>query len=254
MKLMNWPQYSTLLCVLLACAPVGAQQPAIEPSADQALKEMSAKLAAARSFSFESHSIADQLEASGEKIQRARNQKILIRRPDHAAARIVGDSDDLQFAYDGKQVTLLNRGTNVYASTDAKPSIDDTLDMLASEYGLAMPLADLVFADPYKTLIEHVRSGRDLGDGYVFDTKCRHLAFRQEFVDWQIWIDQDEKLPRKIVITYKEQPGHPEYTAFLSKWNLSSEAPDSAFELTPPAGATKTTFAAPTTQPAAGGK
>jgi len=68
--------------------------------------------------------------------------------------------------------------------------------------------------------------------------KCHHLAFRQEGIDWQIWIeDSDQALPRKLVITLKEQPGHPQYLALIDKWNLTPDAPDSAFEFTPPAGA-----------------
>jgi hypothetical protein len=128
--------------------------------------------------------------------------------------------------------------------------------MLAEQYGMVLPLADLVLADPYKTLIERVRTAEDLGSGYVFETKCRHLAFRQEVVDWQIWIDESSNLPRKIVITYKEQPGDPQYTAFLSNWNLSAGTPDSHFTFTAPPNATKTEFAAPAsaTQPAAAGK
>jgi hypothetical protein len=79
----------------------------------------------------------------------------------------------------------------------------------------------------------------------VFDAKCRHLGFRQESVDWQIWIDDSTNLPRKLVITYKEQPGHPEFTAFFNKWNLSADAPDSAFAFKPPADAKRADFAEP---------
>jgi hypothetical protein len=237
------------ICLLL---PLGAAlgQPTVDPKADALLRQMSAALAAANSFSFESHSIADQVLPSGQKVQFARNQKVQVRRPDKAHASVMGDTEDLEFVYDGKQVTLYNPRDNVYTATDGKGSLDDTLDMLASQYGLVIPLADMVFSDPYKSLMEHVRSGEDLGPGWVFDTKCEHLAFRQDIVDWQIWIDPATKLPRKLVITYKEQPSHPQYTAIFTKWDLNANTPDSAFTFTPPAGATKTDFTAPTTQPA----
>ena len=58
-------------------------------------------------------------------------------------------------------------------------------------------------------------------------------------------------MPRKIVITFKESPGHPQYTAFLSNWNLSADIPESAFAFTPPAGSKQVEFAPPATQPAA---
>jgi hypothetical protein len=230
--------------------------PAIDPKADALLRDMSAALARAKGFSFESHSLADQVLPSGQKVQFARNQKVTVRRPDRFRATVNGDQENLELVYDGKQVTLLNATQNRYAIADAKPTIDDTLDLLAEEYGMVIPLADLLFADAYKTLTERVRTGEDLGPGYVFATKCRHLAFRQEGVDWQIWIDETSKLPRKLVMTYKEQPGHPQYTAFLNGWNLSAEVRDEQFKFTPPAGATKTQFEAPapSTQPAGNGK
>jgi hypothetical protein len=115
--------------------------------------------------------------------------------------------------------------------------------MLAQKFGLTIPLADLLFADPYKTLIANVRSAQYLGMGYVFNDKCHHLAFRQEGVDWQIWLDDGPKpLPRKVVITYKESAGHPQYTSFLSNWNLAADVPDSAFAAQIPAGAKKVEF------------
>ncbi len=241
------------LLLVLPLASARAQQPAIDPKADEALKRMSETLASAKTFSFQAHSIADQILPDGQKIQLARNQKVTVSRPDKIRASVVGDLDDLEFVYDGKQVTLLNPREKLYASTDAPDSIDKTLDMLATRYGMAIPLADLVFADPYKSLIEHARSAQDLGLGYVFDTRCLHLAFRQEAVDWQIWIDPGTHLPRKIVITYKEQPGFPQFTAFLSNWNLQAQIPESEFTFTPPAGARKTGFSAPiaSTRPAA---
>ena len=209
-------------------------------------------LAAAKSVTFDSHAISDELMPDGQKLQYARNQKVQLRRPDKLVADVVGDKEDLQFRYDGKTVTLYNPRNNSWGSTDAPASIDQTLDMLAQKYGMAIALADLVFADPYKCLIENVRTGQYLGTGYVLDTKCHHLAFRQAAVDWQIWIeDGDKPLPRKVVITFKESPAHPQYTAFLSNWNLSAELPDSAFTFTPPADSKKVEFS-PATQPAAG--
>jgi hypothetical protein len=209
-------------------------------------------MASHKQISFDAHAIADQYTPDGQKVQYAKNQKVLLRRPDKLSVDVTGDVEDLQFRYDGKRVTLFNPRTNSYGSAAVPASIDETLDTLAEKYGMALPLADLVFADPYKSLSENVRSGDYLGKGYVFDTQCHHLAFRQAAVDWQIWVEQgDNPLPRKIVITFKESPGHPQYTAFLSNWNLSAETPDSAFAFKPPAGAKEVEFAPATTQPAA---
>jgi hypothetical protein len=223
-----------------------------DPKADAILKKMGETLGRAKRITFDSHAIADQLSPDGQKLQFAKNQKVRLQRPDKLSVDVAGDLEDLEFRYDGKRVTLYNPRTSSWGSADMPPSIDDTLDTLADKYQMALPLADLVFADPYKCLSEHVRSSEYLGDGWVFDTKCDHLAFRQSAIDWQIWVEQGERaVPRKIVITFKESPGHPQYTAFLSNWNLAAELPESTFAFTPPAGAKQVEFA-PSTQPAVG--
>jgi hypothetical protein len=75
------------------------------------------------------------------------------------------------------------------------------------------------------------------------ETKCDHLAFRQAGVDWQIWIEQGDKpVPRKVVITYKELPARPQYTSYLSDWNLSADVKDEQFVARIPEGAKKVEF------------
>src|SRR5690349_7331992 len=124
--------------------------PTIDPKADEILKKMSQTLAAATSFSFDSHAISDQIMPDGRKLQFARNEKVKLRRPDKLAADIVGDNDDFQFRYDGKQVILYNPKTNSWGADPAPGVISDTLDMLAEQHGMTIPLADLAFPDPYK--------------------------------------------------------------------------------------------------------
>jgi hypothetical protein len=254
----HFPLRGLALCALILALPLVVrgqqqqqQQTPIDAKADAILKRMGETLGKAKRVTFDSHAIADQLMPDGQKLQFAKNQKVRLQRPDKLSVDVTGDVEDLQFRYDGKRVTLYNPRTKSWGSVDMPASIDDTLDTLADKYAMAIPLADLVFADPYKCLSERVRSSQYLGEGWVFDAKCDHLAFRQSAIDWQIWIEQGDKpVPRKIVITFKESPGHPQYTAFLSNWNLSADVPESAFAFTPPAGAKQVEFA-PTTQPAA---
>jgi hypothetical protein len=219
---------------------------AVDPKADEVFRKAGDLLASAKRFTYDAHAVSEQVLDSGQKVQFARNLKLAVRRPDGVAATVVGDREDLAFVYDGKTVTLHNRGDNVYGSTPAPAAIDDMFDMLAEKFAMTLPMSDLLFSNPYKALIGRVRSGRYLGTGYVFDTKCHHLAFRQEVVDWELWIEDGPRpLPRKLVITYKEAPGDPQYTAYLSNWNLSADVPDARFSFAPPPGAKKVDFTEP---------
>ena len=85
-----------------------------------------------------------------------------------------------------------------------------------------------------QALTEH-RRGLHQVDG----KPCHHLAFEQEVVDWQIWIDAGTPLPRRLTITYKLESGEPQYTVTLRRWITDLELDDVKFEFTPPAGATR---------------
>lgn len=223
----------TFVVGVLAASAAWAQS--IDPKAEARLKSMGQMLAGTKTVSFRSHVTIDTWSDSGQKIQVARSQQISVRRPDGLAATVTGDDLNLKFVYDGKQVLLVNTDKQSYALADAPGTIDAMLDMLATDYGLPVPLADLLYADPYKTLIENARSGQHLGTGHVMDTKCDHLAFRQDAIDWQIWIEQGDKpLPRKLVITYKNAPGMPQYTAYFSDWNVDAQIPAEQFKLEVP--------------------
>ena len=78
---------------------------------------------------------------------------------------------------------------------------------------------------------------------------CDHYAFRQQGVDWQLWIDRGTtRLPRKLVITTTEEPEQPQYVAVLT-WTLAPPLDDALFTFVPPADAQKIVLREVTTQP-----
>lgn len=225
----------------------------IDPKCEAAVREMGQRLAAAKALTFNAYTCQQHFLNDGQRVEFAHNQRVFVRRPDHIAAIIQGDEGDSQFIFDGSTVTLDNVRDHVYGQTEIEGNLDNLFDTLASRYGMTLPLVDLVLADPGKALLSHARSCDDLGVGYVFDTKCRHLAIRQEAIDWEIWIQQgDQPLPRKLVITYKDSAGSPQYVAYLSDWNLAAEVPDARFSFHPAPDDKRVDFAMPPqTQPSA---
>ena len=74
-------------------------------------------------------------------------------------------------------------------------------------------------------------------DSLVDGRPCTHLAFRGETVDWQLWIEQSERpFIRKVVITYREQPGSPQYVAWLDDWQTPKKFSDGQFTFKAPKG------------------
>ncbi|NCA71612.1 MAG: DUF2092 domain-containing protein [Sphingobacteriia bacterium] len=48
------------------------------------------------------------------------------------------------------------------------------------------------------------------------------LAARTDSVDFQVWIPATgDPLPSRIVLTYRDEPGQPQYRARFSDWNLA---------------------------------
>ena len=104
-------------------------------------------------------------------------------------------------------------------------------------------MADLVSRDPYASVIGSVEYGYVVGRSTIDGVECHHLAFAQETIDWQIWIQTGpEPLVRKIVITYKDEPGWPQYTGRIFNWNLSPRLSKRYFEYEPPADAMRVEF------------
>ena len=164
-----------------------------------------------------------------------------MERPNHLAADATGDTLNRASWYDGRTVTVLDKEHNVYATIEAPATIDATFDKLADEYGVVLPLADFLYADPYAVLMAGVTYGRYLGIHQAAGVECHHLAFSQDTIEWQIWIDAGEKpLPRKLVISYVDEPGEPQYSATIRRWSLDDvKVPDGLFTFEAPEGAQK---------------
>ena len=105
---------------------------------------------------------------------------------------------------------------------------------------MVLPLKDVLFSDPYAVLSEGITYGRYLGIHQAAGAACHHLAFSQETIEWQIWIDAgDQPVPRKVVITYVDEPSEPQYTAVFRRWKLEGPVPEGLFTFEAPEGARK---------------
>jgi len=210
----------------------------VDPKADKVLKEMSDHLGAAESFSFKATGLMDEHLKAGQLAQYSRTTRMFIRRPDKVYAITSGEDVARTACYDGAKLTVFDRSANTYAAINAPKSIEKLLDLMVEEYGLTLPVADFLFANTYETLTEEVQSGRYLGLHAVGDRECHHLAFRQETIDWQLWIDAgDAAVPRKLVIIYKTEAGRPTYSATMDDWDLSASHAEGRFRFKAPADA-----------------
>jgi hypothetical protein len=215
----------------------------IDPEAHRLLRQMGKYLGDAREFSFRAAITYDVVQAGSQKIQYGGTSRIAMRRPNKLHVRYSGDERETRVFYDGKTFIILNPLKKVYTKTSVPPVIDAAIDQVFEKHGFTVPIADLVYQDPYRVLIENVESGFLVGRAWIKGKPTFHLAFTQNEIDWQIWVEDGPRpLPRKLLITYKNEPGSPQYTALLSGWNFQPRLSDSFAEFHPPIGSDEIEF------------
>jgi hypothetical protein len=207
---------------------------------------MSDYLAGLKEFSVRGTSTMEYVLKDGQKILFTGTSDVFVQRPNHVRANRVGDVTDVEFYYDGSNISLYGKQKQFYAAAPAPPTIDAMLDDIRTRLGMEPPGADLLYSDVYNGLMEDVTEARYVSSSVVGGTKTNHLAFRGKDVDWQIWIeDGDKPLPRKYLIVTKGTQGQPEFGVELSGWNLSPNLSVTTFKFTPPPNATKVDFLPP---------
>jgi hypothetical protein len=218
--------------------------PAVAEQADRLLKEVGAYIGSANEFTFHAEITFDHVLPSGQKLQFASAEEVVLERPGRLYVEWNGDLGARQFWYDGKSVTLYDPAMPFYASEAAPPEIDNMLAQLLPRLNFVPPLADFLYRDPYKSVRGNIQYGFDLGQSNVNDRTCRTLAFVEKDIDWQIWIENGPQLtPCKLVITYKNQPAQPQFTAIFSDWNFAPRIAEPVFTPELPSGTEKIPFA-----------
>jgi hypothetical protein len=163
---------------------------------------------------------------------------VTVDRPRKLHAERKGMFAEVAIISDGKILTIHGKKANVYFQMRNPGAIDDAIRAVEIETGLDMPGADLLFSDPYSILNGGVLSSSYLGTTLIGGVECHHLSFREEIVDWQLWVTTgNEPLPLKYVITSKWMTGAPQYELRLRNWNTSPRIESRLFKFSPSRGA-----------------
>ena len=214
----------------------------VEPGATDALEKMGAYLRSLKAFQVRSEGTSEVVRDDGQKVQFAQTTNLVARVPDRLMAEIEGDQGSKTYVYDGKTFTLFSPDDGYYAALPAPPNLRQLVDMLSGKYGVNIPLVDLFLWGQKDTVPPKITSGMDVGPGEVGGVSCEHYAFRQEGLDWQVWIQKgDFPLPRKLVLTTTTDDARPQHTSVLT-WNLAPSYNEATFVFDPPAGTHKIVF------------
>jgi hypothetical protein len=213
-----------IVAVLLGLQPAGAE----EMGATRIMKAMSDYVGSQKTISLTFDSDIEVVTPELQKVQFASSGKLLLSRPDKLRVTRTGGYANVELLFDGKTVIIYGKNLDVFAQIDVPgATTDDLVDRLRSGYAFDAPGTDLLLTSSFETLMADVIDVKHIGHGVVDGVECEHLAFRNEDVDWQLWVEAGPRpIPRKYVITSKTVAGAPQYTLTIRNWQ--SEIPGGA--------------------------
>jgi hypothetical protein len=220
----------------------GEKSSAIDPRVDKHIRQFSEKHKELTHYSFTVIDTSDEVQENGQKLQFSHMRTGTVSQPNKLRIDSVGDISNRSIWKDDNTLTIMDRDKNVYAQVEFSGTIDEMMDAMLIRYGLRTPLADLISSDIYTTLMGNAQTGQYLGLHNVGEIKCHHLAVTQEKIDWQIWIEKETSRLRKMVITYKQDQGEPQYTVVLQTITSLPKVNEETFSFKPPSGAEKIGF------------
>jgi len=245
--------FSVLLFILLMlgatpspAADAGPEATTAEqdPEAKTILMRMTRHLAQAQQLGVTVVSGYDAIQENGERIEFGERRRIELQRPDRIRVDVErSDGDRGSLVFDGKALTAFKPEDNVYAVVEKPGSTDAAIVYLVKDLQITMPLARLFLTTLPQDMEKQVEEIAYVETCTLMDVPTDHLAIRGKEVDLQIWIAQgDAPLPRRIIITYKDAPGQPQFRAYFSEWSMDKAPAADRFTFTPPAGAEKVPF------------
>ncbi len=226
---------------LIATCPARAQESSAGPpssgeEASALLNKTADFLSKAGQFSVTIRAGYDAVQESGQKIEFGEIRKVTLRRPDRFRTDIErSDGQKGLVIFDGKDIIIFNEKDKVYAKASSPGDLDGAVTYLIKGLGIPLPLAMMYLSRLPLEIENRVRSVETVEQTTILDVPCVQLAARTDDVDFQIWVpSKGDPLPRRIVITYKNEKGQPQFWANLSDWNLSPNPSDQLFAFAPP--------------------
>jgi hypothetical protein len=220
-----------------------ADTAAVDTAASAALARMSAYLRTLKAFQVVANVTTDEVLVDGQRIQLASRVDMVAQAPNKVFAEVSSDRKQRSLFYDGTTFSVWARRSNYYASVPAPATTAELINVLEEKYGFDLPLVDLFRWGKSTDDVRRLTSAMDLGPSQVEGVTCQHYAFRQEGLDWQIWIQQgDYPLPRKLVLTTLTDEARPQ-AAMVYTWNLAPSYNDATFVFNAPADAKRIVLA-----------
>jgi hypothetical protein len=232
-----------------AAAPAAMTESQREAAA--VLDRMATYLAGLQSFTVTFRAGYDVVQATGQKIEFGETRHVTMARPSQLRVEEVASDGNRDLAlFDGRNMTVMNADSGVFAQAAQPGTVDDALVYFVRDLKMRMPLALLLTTRLPGELPQRVKTIDYVEYSDVYGVPTHHIAGRTDTVDFQFWITEGEHpLPLRVVITYRQAEGQPQYWANFSDWNTSPALTKTTFQFTPPTDARQIAFAVQVPKP-----
>jgi hypothetical protein len=219
-----------------------AQTEAIDTAATAALSRMASYLSTLDAFQVKAVTTTELVLADGQKVTMSATADVLADRPNKLRLDIGGDRRQRLIVYDGANFTLWAPKFEYYATAPAPATLYEFVDKLEDHYNIELPLVDLIRWGSSGSRLQEITAASMIGPAQIEGVTCDQFIFRQDGLDWQIWIQRgDFPLPRKVILTTTTDDARPQFTAVYT-WNLAPSFNDEAFTFIAPKGASRIPF------------
>ncbi|WP_444922022.1 DUF2092 domain-containing protein [Microbulbifer sp. CnH-101-G] len=212
-------------------AGVAQNGEAIDPKAMEALKAMGKYLASMKTLMFNARIFADVVLENEQKLLIGGKVKYLAMPPKKLRVDLTTDSITRNFIHNGDKFTMIAPRNGYFAEMQASQPTAQVLTKAAKDYGIEVPLADLLEWGRKPDAWAGIKEGFLVNSPMIYGKRTKHWAFRSENLDWEIWIQVGDKpLPLRISTVNTRDPAKPRFIATL-KWMQAK--PEAAKEFSP---------------------
>jgi hypothetical protein len=210
---------------------VGTITTGLEPKAIEILKAASSRLAGAHSMSFTAVIAYENPSTLGPPLVYTTTSQVALIRPNKLRVVTPADGPASEFYYDGTNMVAYAPAEQLVATAPAPLTIDATLQAAYDSAAIYFPFWDLIVADPYKDLEPVLKTAFYIGQSKVVGGVTTDMvAYVTDSVFAQIWIGNEDKLPRKVRAIYLDDPSRLRHDLELSSWQLDGAIADDSFK------------------------
>ena len=157
-----------------------------------------------------------------------------------------GDGVPDEFYCDGKTMTAYVPSLDVAATAEAPSTLDEMFDAAWEKAAFYFPFSDVMLSDPYAVFNKRMVSAFYVGQSKVIGgTVTDMVAVAGEDVQAEIWVGEEDHLPRLVHAVYPQEPAHALYQTEYSDWRLDNTVTAEMFRSEKVAKAKRIQFAPP---------